>query len=102
MAYDTAKRMVMYERVVSSVRSIPLVRTFRTCMSYVPSLWGEVRVVFVPKVGRSDYSDPKAFRPISLSFFSGRHNLHRGGAGTHSWQNMEADKLASLKTKEPL
>ena len=36
-------------------------------LSIVPKSWSRSRVVFIPKAGKTDYSDPKAFRPISLS-----------------------------------
>lgn len=36
---------------------------------YVPKLWREVKVIFIPKPGKGDYTDPKSFRPISLTSF---------------------------------
>ena len=36
---------------------------------YIPKLWQGVRVVFIPKVGKDDYTLPKSFRPISLTSF---------------------------------
>lgn len=44
---------------------------FRACLklSYIPLAWREIKVVFIPKPGRSDYTQPSAFRPISLSSF---------------------------------
>lgn len=36
---------------------------------YIPKLWRQVKVVFLPKPGKADYSQPKAFRPISLTSF---------------------------------
>jgi len=49
----------------------PLIRIFRACIAlgYVPTAWRTSRVAFVPKPGRSDYSQAKAFRPISLTSF---------------------------------
>lgn len=38
-------------------------------MRHIPNLWKQVRVVFIPKSGRSDYHSTKSFRPISLSSF---------------------------------
>ena len=48
-----------------------LVKIFRTCLAtgYVPAMWRQVKVVFIPKPGRSSYSGPKDFRPISLTSF---------------------------------
>ena len=36
-------------------------------LSFTPTLWKQTKVVFIPKIGKDDYSVPKAFRPISLS-----------------------------------
>jgi len=34
---------------------------------YTPKLWRTSKVIFIPKVGKDDYSNPKAYRPISLT-----------------------------------
>ena len=49
----------------------PLVAIFRAClfMGFVPRIWRLSRVVFIPKVGKGDYTSAKSFRPISLSSF---------------------------------
>nr|XP_012230583.1 PREDICTED: RNA-directed DNA polymerase from mobile element jockey-like [Linepithema humile] len=49
----------------------PLTRTLRAfiAMSYTPSAWKLVRVVFIPKAGRTSYTKAKDFRPISLTLF---------------------------------
>ncbi len=36
---------------------------------YTPTLWRTMKVVFLAKPGKSDYSVPKAYRPITLSSF---------------------------------
>lgn len=48
-----------------------LVRIFRSCLSlgYIPKPWREIKVVFIPKPGRTSYDLAKSFRPISLSSF---------------------------------
>ncbi len=38
-------------------------------LAYVPLKWRKSRTVFIPKPGRDDYSEPKSFRPISLTSF---------------------------------
>ncbi len=38
-------------------------------LGYIPKAWQAVRVVFIPKPGKDNYSIPKAFRPISLSSY---------------------------------
>jgi len=49
-----------------------LVRIFRTCLAtgYVPALWCQAKVVFIPKPSRSSYCGPRDFRPISITSFS--------------------------------
>jgi hypothetical protein len=46
-------------------------RIFRACMAYVfvPTAWRQVKVTFIPKPGKLDYTEAKAYRPISLSSF---------------------------------
>jgi hypothetical protein len=48
-----------------------LVRMFRACLAtgYVPAMWRQVKVVFIPKPGRNAYSGPIDYRPISLTSF---------------------------------
>ena len=38
-------------------------------LGYIPTQWRTARVVFVPKPGHNDYTQPKSFRPISLMSF---------------------------------
>ena len=38
-------------------------------LGYIPTRWREIKVVFIPKAGRASYTQPKAFRPISLMSF---------------------------------
>jgi hypothetical protein len=48
-----------------------LTRFFRVCLvtGFVPVIWRQVKVVFIPKPGRGSYRGPKDFRPISLMSF---------------------------------
>jgi hypothetical protein len=48
-----------------------LVRIFRACLAtgYVPAIWRQVKVVFIPKPGRNSYSGPRDYIPISLKSF---------------------------------
>ena len=38
-------------------------------LGYVPDTWLRCRVVFIPKTGKKDYTDPRSFRPITLMNF---------------------------------
>lgn len=46
-----------------------LVEMFISSMTlcYIPSWWNKVRVIFIPKNGKRDKTQPKAYRPISLT-----------------------------------
>ncbi|RVE51293.1 hypothetical protein evm_004097 [Chilo suppressalis] len=48
-----------------------LVALLRACLAYryTPKLWRDVRVTFIPKPSKSDYSEPKSYRSISISSF---------------------------------
>ena len=48
-----------------------LVRIFcaRLVTGYIPALWCQVKVVFIPKPGRSSYCGPRDFRPNILTSF---------------------------------
>jgi hypothetical protein len=48
-----------------------LVKIFHACLAtgYVPAIWHQVKVVFIPKPGRYSYYRPKDFRPTSLTSF---------------------------------
>jgi hypothetical protein len=38
-------------------------------LGHVPQSWAKAKVIFIPKAGKTDYSDPRSFRPITLSSF---------------------------------
>ena len=46
-----------------------LTSVYKACihLGYTPKLWKQTKVIFISKPGKSDYLQPKAFRPISLS-----------------------------------
>lgn len=51
--------------------TLTLVRVFRASLmlGYIPKLWREVKVVFLPKGGNKPPESPKSYRPISLMSF---------------------------------
>lgn len=48
-----------------------MIKIFRASYAWghIPEQWTEVKVIFIPKAGKRDYSQPRSFRPISLSSF---------------------------------
>ncbi|CAH2097628.1 unnamed protein product [Euphydryas editha] len=94
--WNTAKEIITHDKVIWAINSfLPyksagldgifpgllrwsdkklidhLVSIYRSCLAYryTPKVWREVKVVFIPKPGKGDYSQPKSFRPISLTSF---------------------------------
>ncbi|CAK1593923.1 unnamed protein product [Parnassius mnemosyne] len=59
------------ERVGGKALIVRLVAILRVCLAlkYVPRGWREVKVTFIPKPGKSNYTDPESYRPISLTSF---------------------------------
>lgn len=53
----------------------PLRNIFRGCLAlgYVPSSWQQVKVVFIPKPGKDDYSNPKNEEQTHRTFHIGKH-----------------------------
>ena len=49
----------------------PICKLYRASLAtgYIPLSWRIARVSFIPKPGRLDYTNSKAFRPISLTSF---------------------------------
>ena len=49
----------------------PICKLYRASLAtgYIPWSWRIARVSFIPKPGRLDYTNSKAFRPISLTSF---------------------------------
>jgi len=49
----------------------PVCRIYQASLTliYIPLIWREIRVTFLPKPGKDDYTTAKAFRPISLTSF---------------------------------
>jgi len=49
----------------------PLCKIYRASMSlvYIPKIWREARVAFLPIPGKDDYTNAKAYKPICLTSF---------------------------------
>jgi ribonuclease HI len=40
--------------------------TLSLCEGRIPTSWSKIKAIYIRKPGKSDYTDPKAYRPISL------------------------------------
>ena len=64
---DGLKPTVLKHLTDRMIEAIELAYKASIKLHYTPTLWTHARVVFIPKPGKTDYTNPKAFRPISLS-----------------------------------
>ena len=64
---NTYPKMLKNNRITT--KALRRIYTSSLALGAVPKILTEVRVAFIPKPGKSDYSLPKSFRPISLSSF---------------------------------
>ena len=65
---DELKPIVLKHLGEKAVTKLEFFRA-SSLLGYVPMRWRESKAVFIPKPGKSDYSQVRSFRPISLSFF---------------------------------
>ena len=64
---DTLRPLVLKHLPQNMLEYIEIVYKATIKLNYNPKQWDGSRVVFIPKPGKEDYTDPKSFRPISLS-----------------------------------
>ena len=59
---------IVFDHLTKNVKEF-LVFIFKCCIHfhYTPIKWKDTKVIFIPKPGKTDYTIPKSFRPISLS-----------------------------------
>ena len=67
---DELKPIVLQKLPINMLDRI--VDLYRNCIKlhYTPKAWREMKVIFIPKVGKKDYALAKAYRPITLSNFT--------------------------------
>ena len=52
-----------------SLRMVEQIYKLSVRNAVIPNRWQQMKVVFIPKMGKGDYSQPKSYRPITLSNF---------------------------------
>ncbi len=52
-----------------TLESMVALYTASMYLNHIPKIWSTAKVVFIPKPGRTDYSDPRSHRPITLTSF---------------------------------
>ena len=63
---DGLKPIVLKHLGDSAVTYLTQLLKASILLRYVPKCWRESTVIYIPKPGKDNYSDPKAYRPISL------------------------------------
>ena len=68
---DNLKPCVLKEFIKNENGLSRLTMLFKAIVTlgYTPNAWCSAKVIFIPKLGKSDYSEPRSFRPISLLSF---------------------------------
>jgi hypothetical protein len=66
---DDIKPIVLQMLEIGMIKKITQLYKLIIKSGYTPHKMREMTVIFLPKIGKSDYSEPKAYRPITLSSF---------------------------------
>jgi hypothetical protein len=66
---DELKPIVLQNLPPSTLHNLCTLYKVSIAIGYVPKRWTQSKVIFIPKIGKPDHSDPKAYRPISLCSF---------------------------------
>ena len=64
---DGMKPIIFKHFPVSLISLLQLIYKAVIKLHFTPTTWKDSKVIFIPKPGKTDYSLPKSFRPISLS-----------------------------------
>ena len=64
---DGIKPIVFKHFPDSTINHLQIIYKAVIKLHFTPTLWKDSKVIFIPKPGKTDYSTPKSFRPISLS-----------------------------------
>ena len=63
---DGFKPIVLRKMGIAAQEQLLLIMKISYEMEYVPKCWRESKVIFIPKPNKDDYSQARAYRPISL------------------------------------
>ena len=64
---DGIKPIVLQQLGPKMLKRLTILYRASVALGYVPGKLRESKVIFLPKPGKSDYSNPRAYRPISLT-----------------------------------
>ena len=79
----------------SSLERLALIYNVSLSLGYVPKRWRGAKAVLIPKMGKTDYSSPRSFRPISLTSF-----LFKGMERVVGWYLEEFGVIDHLSARQ--
>ncbi len=66
---DQIKPIVLKNLPSSYIKKLTELYRASIGLGYIPKVWADSKVIFIPKQGKGDYFEAKAFRPITLMNF---------------------------------
>ena len=66
---DKLRPVVLKHLDEKTMERISVLYNISLSLEYIPKVWRGAKVILIPKSGKDEYNDPRAFRPITLSSF---------------------------------
>ena len=64
---DSFRPQVLMQLPANILQYIIIIYEVCIALHFTPTCWKNSTIIFIPKPGKASYTDPKSFRPISLS-----------------------------------
>ena len=64
---DSLRPQVLMQLPLNILKYIIIIYKACIALHFTPTSWKNSTIIFIPKPGKASYTDPKSFRPISLS-----------------------------------
>ena len=64
---DSLSPQVLMQLPINILKYIIIIHKACMALHFTPTTWKNSTIIFIPKPGTTSYTDPKSFRPISLS-----------------------------------
>ena len=64
---DSLSPQVLMQLPINILKYIIIIHKACMALHFTPTTWKNSTIIFIPKPGKTSYTDPKSFRPISLS-----------------------------------
>ena len=87
---DDIKPVVLQNLDNKSLDRLTLLYKVSMALGYTPKAWCKSKIIFIPKLGKESYDNPKSMRPISLTSF-----MFKGLERLNHWEVNEVHKLSN-------